>query len=248
MATPSQADYERRERAELRRRLDEVDKAPLNERKENLRDLEDMFSSKLARLRDGIETVAERVGWLLDGNYGYGSYLVANEIAANRRMNRVAALTQLTLALEWGVPPRMSAAWWNKLSAPAKRELNDAVQAEIDGHLSRPTLPPATPSRDRARRRRRTPRRRPRRDTEPRPRTPICNVGTEVQSVILDDRYFDARDARGWIMRHGFKATKVDRTDNSFRFRQKEPSRFLRDSFRTIRLRPGVQAVIGCPA
>lgn len=75
----------------------------------------------------------------------------------------------------------------------------------------------------------------------------VCPVGTQIQSLILDNRVFDRRNARGWVKRHGFRDMKIDATENSFRFRQVEPTRFKTESFRTIRLRPGVEAVIGCP-
>lgn len=75
----------------------------------------------------------------------------------------------------------------------------------------------------------------------------VCPVGTKIQSVIVDKSYFDRRDAIGWIKRHGFKNQKLDETTNTFRFRQDEPNRFEADDFRVIRLRPGVEAVIGCP-
>lgn len=77
--------------------------------------------------------------------------------------------------------------------------------------------------------------------------SPRCRVGTEVQSVILDNQFFSRAQAKGWIERHGFQAKKIDTTDDSFRFRQHEPSGFVGGSFRTITLRPGVKAVIGCP-
>jgi hypothetical protein len=86
--------------------------------------------------------------------------------------------------------------------------------------------------------------RKPARDTETLKR---CPVGTEIQSLILDNRFFDRRDALGWVRRHGFQAHKIDETSESFRFRQIEPSHFGPKSFRTIILRPGVKAVVGCP-
>ncbi|MGD2215139.1 MAG: hypothetical protein PVJ64_00230 [Gemmatimonadales bacterium] len=46
-------------------------------------------------------------------------------------------------------------------------------------------------------------------------------------------------------MDHGYRADKVDETDETFRLRQREPAEFEEGSFRTITLREGVQAVIG---
>lgn len=76
----------------------------------------------------------------------------------------------------------------------------------------------------------------------------VQGCDTQVQTLIFDRRVFvAARDAQTWARRNGFKSTKVDANINTYRIRQKLPSVFLRDSFRTIPLSPGVQAVIGCP-
>ena len=74
-----------------------------------------------------------------------------------------------------------------------------------------------------------------------------CPVGTQVQSVILSKNFFNQREAKSWIGRNDFRISKIDETANSWRFRQQPPDWFEKRSFRTIRLRPGVQAVIGCP-
>ncbi|NBT35346.1 MAG: sigma-70 family RNA polymerase sigma factor [Betaproteobacteria bacterium] len=67
---------------------------------------------------------------------------------------------------------------------------------------------------------------------------------TSVQSLIFDNRFFEAADAVDWAVDHGFRADKIDETDNAYRLRQASPSLFSESSFRTISLRPGVQAVI----
>lgn len=86
-----------------------------------------------------------------------------------------------------------------------------------------------------------------RRDAGPVPGTRVCPVGTEIQTIVLDDRYFNQRQAESWIRRNGFDLAKVDRTGESYRFRQRAPSAFKEGTFRTFSLRPGVKAVIGCP-
>ena len=75
----------------------------------------------------------------------------------------------------------------------------------------------------------------------------VCPVGTQVQTVILSQQFFSQREAESWIRRHGFRLSKIDESRNFWRFRQQPPTRFEEGSFRTIRLRPGVEAVIGCP-
>lgn len=74
-----------------------------------------------------------------------------------------------------------------------------------------------------------------------------CPIGTEIQTLILSQQLFTEKQAAGWARRHGFRVIKVDVTTNNYRFRQHPPSNYRAGSFRTIRIRPGVEAVIGCP-
>ena len=61
--------------------------------------------------------------------------------------------------------------------------------------------------------------------------------GSEIQSVIFDQKYWTADKAREWLKAHDLHSGKLDTTDNTFRFRQHEPSEYVR--FRTIT--PGKQ-------
>ena len=124
MPTPSQHEYEMRERREAHRHLDEIRKAPLAERKEAQAEF-------FEAMRDRPRLVGERVGWLLDGNYGYGSVLLAKQILHSPRMNRVAALTQMVGAFEWQCPEDMTRQAWKRLTAGEKHELARAVEHAI---------------------------------------------------------------------------------------------------------------------
>jgi hypothetical protein len=121
---PSQAEYERRELADAQRKLTEVEKAPLAERKEAAAEF-------LTAMRDHPDIVAERIGWLLDGNYGYGAMKKAKQILGSPRMNRSAALTHMVAAFEWSSPNAMTVAAWKKLTKPQQAALERAVQAAI---------------------------------------------------------------------------------------------------------------------
>jgi succinate dehydrogenase flavin-adding protein (antitoxin of CptAB toxin-antitoxin module) len=66
---------------------------------------------------------------------------------------------------------------------------------------------------------------------------------SEIQSLIFDKSKFTADQARKWLEKNKFKHSKIDETENSFRFRQKDPNLF--DRFRTKRFKPGINAVIG---
>ena len=122
--TPSQAEYERRELSDAQRKLVELRRAPLSDRKEAQAEF-------LKAMRDDPELVAERIGWLLGGNYGYGSMLLAKRVLVTPRMNRSAALTQMIGAFEWMVPEEMVRAAWKKLSTSEKAALERAVQGAI---------------------------------------------------------------------------------------------------------------------
>lgn len=120
--------YEGREIDSFLADLARVEKAPLADRKEGARH----FAQAMGH---DPELVAERVGWLLDGNYGQGSYIKAREVARSPRMNRVAWLTQTVGALEWQSPWAMTRAAWKKLTKAQKDALDHAVMRALKSHL-----------------------------------------------------------------------------------------------------------------
>lgn len=75
----------------------------------------------------------------------------------------------------------------------------------------------------------------------------VCPVGTQIQSLIFDKSMFNLRQAKAWAKKNNFENAYVDGKLNTLRIRQKDPNLFVEDGFRTIQLRQGVQAVIGCP-
>lgn len=119
-----QDEYETRELRGAHGKLSEVEKAPLAERKEAQ---QEFFEA----MRDNPEIVGERIAWLLNGSYGYGSKLMADRIIASPRMNQSAALTTLTAAFEWSCPAAMTAAAWKKLSPSEKAKLEANVKRAI---------------------------------------------------------------------------------------------------------------------
>ena len=121
---PSQSEYERREFNEASQKLREVEKAPLADRKEAAAEF-------LASMRDHPDLVAERIGWLLGGNYGYGPMQMAKRVLGSPRMNRSASLTHMIGAFEWSAPGAMAIAAWKKLTAGQQAALESAVQGAI---------------------------------------------------------------------------------------------------------------------
>jgi hypothetical protein len=125
MPIPSQREYEMREIQLAHRQMDEIRDAPLAERKEAQMNF-------FEAMRDAPQVVGERVGWLLDGNYGYGSMMLAKNILSHRRMNRVAALTQMIGVFEWRSPEDMTRRAWKRLTAAEKHALAVNVQGAIE--------------------------------------------------------------------------------------------------------------------
>ena len=121
---PSEAQYEAQEIAQAQREMAEVEHAPLRDRQYAAKEFYEA-------MRDDPAKVAERIGWIFDGNYGKGHYLMARRILASPRMNRAAALTNIAAAADWRCPQRMVAAAWKKLTGPQKAMLDAAIQVVI---------------------------------------------------------------------------------------------------------------------
>jgi len=102
----------------------EVNQAPLSERQEARAEF-------LEAMKDPA-LVAERVGWMIDGNYGEGTMLYAKRIIASPRMNRRAALTHLVAIHEWKCPGNFAIDAWKKLTGPEKKQLDAALDVVIE--------------------------------------------------------------------------------------------------------------------
>jgi len=70
-----------------------------------------------------------------------------------------------------------------------------------------------------------------------------CPTGSQVQSLVFSRDRFTPTTARRWAANHGFSAGYVDQKPSTLRIRQRSPEGWRR--MRTIRMAPGVQAVVG---
>lgn len=125
MPIPSQAEYETNERMRAFRDEQYIEKAPLTDRKEGQANFYHAMSTDPA-------VVAERISWLIAGNYGYGQMQMAKQVVGSPRMNREAALTQLVAVFEWQCPRRMAIDAWKKLTGPQKKALSAAIAVVIN--------------------------------------------------------------------------------------------------------------------
>jgi hypothetical protein len=120
--------YEQREIADALNHERQIERAPLAERKEGQKDF-------LEAIRRYPEIVAERVGWLLDGQYGMGAMLLAHNVTS--RSNRPAAYCQMIAVLDHNCPRNMAVAAWKKLTKPQQHKLLSLVEGEIEQYEAR---------------------------------------------------------------------------------------------------------------
>jgi hypothetical protein len=120
--------YEQREINDAIRNEKMVDAAPLAVRKEAQQAFYDA-------IKTSPERVAERVGWLLEGQYGQGPMLQAHNFTS--RMNRPAAFSQMIAVLDHNCPRRMAVEAWKKLSKPQQAKLQRLIEAEIEQYDAR---------------------------------------------------------------------------------------------------------------
>ena len=70
-----------------------------------------------------------------------------------------------------------------------------------------------------------------------------------IQSVIIPKSKFTEKEATEWILDHDFsiKGKRIKNYKNTefYRFRQKPPSHFVKDSIRTMVKKKGIQFIVG---
>lgn len=115
-------------RVDFNRDVRRIESATLEDRKEG-------FSEWLDALQNDPDIVIERIEWLIDGNYGFGSYELAREVIGNKRMNRSAWLGQTIAALEWQCPNDYARKAWNKLTAEQQENITSRINAVVESAL-----------------------------------------------------------------------------------------------------------------
>lgn len=122
-------EYRDREIGKAMREIGALDRDPLQDRQAARAEWREA-------LRSTPEIVGERVGCLLAGNYGYGSYCIATDKVLNPikggKFNLVAFLGQMIAALEWRCPGGFARQAWNQLTKEEQERVNGLIQDEID--------------------------------------------------------------------------------------------------------------------
>jgi len=117
-------EYHRRTLGEALAHTRQIENAPLRDRQDACKDFAEALKDPAL--------IGERIGWLIDGNYGHGEMLKAKQIIASPRMNRRAALTHLIGVYEWQCPGEMGVRAWKKLTSAEKKNLDDAIDIVIE--------------------------------------------------------------------------------------------------------------------
>ena len=67
--------------------------------------------------------------------------------------------------------------------------------------------------------------------------------GGEVQSVLFNKKKYTLSRAKAWLKKNGYTSVKVDETDEYYRFRQHDPSKY--DHFATGEWKDGLKVIYG---
>ena len=71
-----------------------------------------------------------------------------------------------------------------------------------------------------------------------------------VQAILIDKSLYDIEEAIEWIESSDFDLKKIDLGSESsqyFRFRQRDPDKMKKSSFRTKELTDGIKAIFAVP-
>jgi len=101
------------------RQIERCATAPLSDRKESENDAFELMCNP------GI--VAEHLGWVLDGSYGYGAMVLMRNVANAKRGNRAARAVQLLASLDCQCPQSHCVKAWKRLSREQREALDYRV-------------------------------------------------------------------------------------------------------------------------
>ena len=116
-------EYTEREMKMMAKDAAEIEALPMVERRENYKE----FAADMEAMP---RLIAERIGWLLTGSYGFGQMILAQRALETR--NPKAHLFRLIAIFEWRTGRSYAAKAWRLASEATKVALNKAIDAEIE--------------------------------------------------------------------------------------------------------------------
>lgn len=103
----------------------EIEKSPLQDRKDGMNALDD-------RIKYGLDEYLKRFDWLLSGDYGYG--VLADYNRCTKRMNRRAWLFINLAILECRTSNKYARDIWNSLDKTIQDKINAYLDECIEAH------------------------------------------------------------------------------------------------------------------
>lgn len=89
-------------------------------------------------IRETPTHVANMVNLVINGNFGKGAKIAANNVLSmSKRANKVAGLAIIVAALEWSCPANFARQAFNSLTDEQKQTVNSAIQAVIDKYQNK---------------------------------------------------------------------------------------------------------------
>ena len=79
-----------------------------------------------------LDWLAESVGYVLDGNYGYAIHKKARRVARNRRLNRAAWFGQIVASHDHNCPASYARRAWLSLPASDQLAANVCISKTLD--------------------------------------------------------------------------------------------------------------------
>ena len=117
MTIPTQEQYEDREITMFFKKIEDVKRLPIAERRENRERMLDHLSGDLKHFGDSVS-------WLIEGSYGFGAQLKAKQALENKRFNRRAWLFNHVALIEYQIDSSMASRVWNSLAKEAQDQIN----------------------------------------------------------------------------------------------------------------------------
>ena len=123
----TQAEYHNAEMQRFFKKMERIEKAPLNERREAREEWKEALEYR--------QNIARNCSWLLDGSYGYGEMIRAHSLISGGG-NKAARLGILLAALDHNCPAVFAVSAFKSLATEQQKAINEAINGAIQEFLT----------------------------------------------------------------------------------------------------------------
>lgn len=122
--------YNQREINKSINELNKLNSIPLQHKREAKQEFFEILT-----MSNGFETIVREISWLLDGNYGFGHYLICKDwLTRSKNFNVNARLLSSIAGLEYQCPPRQANQVYNMLTSEQQKQLNLMITLVVQQH------------------------------------------------------------------------------------------------------------------